>query len=288
MKILLSSMALLCLSVSHPSQSTPEPLIWAGCGITKKAFMAELASTYEKKFGTKIILEGGGATKGIRRTADKTVHLGGACRSRIEGHAEEYGVSFNPVAWDALVAITHKDNPIKNITLAQLKGIYEGNITRWKELGGPDEPIEVMTRGSKNSGVGRTFRHLVFNDHEKQFPSSYVFPSSAPLEIAVATNPNAIGVTGISSAKRRDVSVMTLEGKSSDFENIKNGEYLLYRPLYLTYSVTHPRYKEIKKFITFAHSRTGRDIIKRMGVVPYLDAIHLVRRQREQWDNLRQ
>jgi phosphate transport system substrate-binding protein len=58
-----------------------EPLIWAGCGITKKAFMAELAKAYEQDTGIKINLEGGGAAKGIRRTGAQTADLGRVCRA---------------------------------------------------------------------------------------------------------------------------------------------------------------------------------------------------------------
>lgn len=269
-------MFLTCLS------ATAEPLHWAGCGITKKAFMAELAKAFEAKTGTSIVLEGGGAAKGIRRAGDKSVHLGGTCRPQLPGLRSEAVTRLNPVAWDALVVITHPDNPVSDITLDQLRGIYEGRITNWRQLNGPNRPLELQIRSGKQSGVGRTLRELVFMDVEKDFVAAAVHPSSGPLEKAVQSNPNAVGVTGVSSAKKRPLKILTLEGREPDYDNIRSGAYLLYRPLYIAYNPSNERYREISEFIDFAHSKIGRQIIRDQGSVPYLDAVHLTRNQREQ------
>ena len=270
-------------ATSEP-QSPKETLRWAGCGITKKAFMKELATAYEKIYGVHFQLEGGGATKGIRRVHNREVDIGGSCRNKIPGIPEERGVRMSPVAWDALVVMVHPDNPVSDITLDQLKALYEGKITNWKELGGRDAPIELLVRKGKISGVGRTLRELVWADPDQEFKGSAEYPSSGPLEKAVETHPNAIGVSGISSARKRQVKLLTLEGKAPTYDNIKNGHYLLYRPLYITYYPrNNPKLKEIKRFIAFAHSTEGRRIIRSQGVVPYLDATGLTSRQREQW-----
>ena len=105
-------------------------LSWSGCGISKKAFMKELAKAYEAKTGVKIKLSGGGATKGIRNVASRKLSLGGACRHTIENpvnlspHPLERRVRMIPVAWDALVVIVHKSNKVENITLAQIRRIF--------------------------------------------------------------------------------------------------------------------------------------------------------------------
>ncbi|HIE55126.1 MAG TPA: phosphate ABC transporter substrate-binding protein [Chromatiaceae bacterium] len=246
--------------------------------------MKELAEAYEKIYGVHFELEGGGATKGIRRVHNREVDIGGSCRNKIAGVAEERGVRMSPVAWDALVVMVHPDNPVNNITLQQLKRVYEGKISNWKELGGEDAPIELLVRSSRISGVGKTLRELVWANPEQAFSGSQEFPSSGPLEKSVESNPNALGVSGISSARKRQVKLLTLEGKTPSYENIKNGDYLLYRPLYITYLPrNNPRIREIKRFINFAHSKQGREIIRSQGVVPYLDAMGLTSRQREQW-----
>jgi len=283
MKHIISTAALACAVLGAGLAQAAEPLTWAGCGITKKSFMAEMATAYQAKYGTEIVLEGGGAAKGIRRVGDKSVTIGGSCRPKLPGNPEELSTQLNPVAWDALVVIVHPDNPVENITISQVQKMYEGKITNWKELGGPDRPLELQIRKGKLSGVGRTLRELAFGDFDKDFVATAVHKSSGPLEQAVESSPDAVGVTGVSSARKRKVKLLKLEGKEASYENIRSGEYHFYRPLYIAHNPANPRYDEVKKFIDFAHSREGRDIIRAQGAVPYLDALHLIRKQREQW-----
>ena len=269
------------LSIS-PGQSAAKELVWAGCGITKKAFMQGLAEAYEQKSGVKINLQGGGATRGIRESAAKSVDMGGSCRFHIEGDPAEANAYFEPVAWDALVVIVHKDNPLESITLNEVRGLYTGKVKNWRELGGSDAPVELYVRNGKISGVGRTIRKLVFANYDMDFVAKHVVKSSGPLEKAVEENPYAVGITGISSARKRNVKVLKLENIEPSYDNIKTGDYLLYRPLYITYNQTSENRAEIERFIRFAHGREGKKILRNNNVVPYTDALGLVMKQVEQ------
>ena len=250
-------------------------ITWAGCGITKKAFMAELAKGYEEKTGTKMELYGGGATRGIRDTAALKMDMGGSCRMTLpEIERSELHVTLHPVAWDALAVIMHPQNPVDNLTTDQIKAIYLGKIKNWKELGGADAPIELYVRQGKVSGVGYAIRQYLFQDGGVNFVSDHVVKSSGPLEKAVEKDPNAMGITGISSARKRNVKIVGIDGKSPSYDNLKNGSYGLYRPLYL---VTSPMPSaKVKEFIAFANSRQGRKIIRDNGTVPYRDALNLM------------
>jgi phosphate transport system substrate-binding protein len=280
------SSILLLLMASHSAQAMT--LKWAGCGITKKAFMAELALAYENKTGIRIELEGGGATKGIQRVIAKHVDIGGSCRFRVkEDNASQSKIVFNPVAWDALTVVVHKSNLVDSISIEQLRNIYTGKINNWSELGGPDQPLELYIRQGKISGVGYTIRQLLFGDTEMEFAGSELFSSSGPLEKAVEVNANAIAMTGISSARKRDFKILKLEGKDPSFENIKSGEYLLYRPLYIVTNKSGENYPAIRQFLKFVHSPEGRGIIRNNGVVPYLEAVWLNAKLQKQWDDSR-
>lgn len=276
---------LLGMSVSSAVVAAPagdDTLVWAGCGITKKAFMKELAAAYENKTGIHIDLKGGGATKGIRNAANGSIHIGGACRVSMEKNALEKNAEQVPVAWDALAVIVNKNNPVDNITFQQLRDVYTGKITNWKQLGGKNAPIELYVRRGKISGVGYMLRELVFANYEKEFKGTHVVKSSGPLEKGVVKNPNGFGTTGISSAKRRDVKILKLEGKEPSYENIKKGDYLLYRPLYLVRKRdgSDPR---VDAFIKFALSGEGKKVIRKAGTVPYADALVLVMKQLDQY-----
>lgn len=277
-----AGLATLLIAPIMDAHSANNKITWAGCSISKNAFMTEMAEAYYKKTGIKVELKGGGATKGIRGVAAKEVNVGGTCRHVVEDWktlntvTEERRVQLTPVAWDALVVIVHKDNPVENITLEQLRDVYLGKITNWRQLRGRDAPIEAYARKGKISGVGRTMRELVFSNYEQDYIVKHIVKESASLEKDIVTDPNGLGVTGVSSARKiKDIAkILKLNGKEPSYENIKDGQYLLYRPLYM---VTHLQNTdpEIRKFISFVLSEEGKQVMRRVGTVPYEDAIPL-------------
>jgi len=265
-----------CVAELESLANNDEALIWAGCGVTKKAFMKELAAAYAKKTGIHFKLEGGGATRGIRDVQKNTVNIGGACRARIEEHPNERYLEQIPVAWDAIVFIVSKDNPINDITLDQVRGIYTGKITNWRQLGGNDEPIDLYVRSGTLSGVGQALRELVFNDYNKVFTSrAHFVASSGPAEKAVESSTKAFTATGVSSAKRRDVKILSLAGVAPTVENITQGNYFLFRPLYLITRIGENNPK-IVNFVKFTTGHEGREIIRNAGSIPYADAMNLL------------
>ena len=280
-RILPTLLPLFCLmflaSPAHAAGNQDHLITWAGCGITKKAFMKELAAAYTKKTGIQVKLSGGGATRGIRDAVKGKVMIGGSCRMTLPGaDKSELYASLHPVAWDALAIIVNRQNPVNNLTMQQIRAIYTGQITNWKQVGGPDAPIHLYVRRGKISGVGYAIRQYVFQDSNMEFVTDpkYVVRSSGPLEKAVEKDPYAMGITGISSARKRKVKIIAFDGKTPTYENVASGQYGLYRPLYLVTS-PHPS-KEVKDFIAFATSDEGRRIIRENGTVPYKDAPKLM------------
>lgn len=264
-------------AVKELNKASSGTIHWAGCGITKKAFMKELAAGFEKKTGIAVKLSGGGATKGIRDTAALKIDMGGSCRMTLpEVEKSELHATLHPVAWDALAIIVHKSNPVKTLSSKQIKAIYKGQIKNWKQVGGKDAPIELYVRRGKVSGVGYAIRQYVFQDSSEDFVGKFVVKSSGPLEKGIEKNPNGIGITGISSARKRKVKIIGFDGKAPTYENVKAGKYGLYRPLYL---VTSPApNKNVKSFIDYALSNEGKEIIRKNKTVPYSDALNLMRK----------
>ncbi|NOZ68854.1 MAG: hypothetical protein GXP46_06345 [Deferribacteres bacterium] len=111
------------------------------------------------------------------------------------------------------------------------------------------------------------FRLFVFNDPEYDFRArSRVFKSTAPLEKKVEKSARALGVTGISSARKRRVKVLSLEGVSPTKENIASGKYPLFRPIYIT--VSRYRIKPgVRKFVDFILGAEGQAVISAQGTV---------------------
>ena len=143
-------------------------------------------------------------------------------------------------------------------------------------MGASSAPIHLYIRRGKISGVGYAIRQYIFKDSSKDFvtKAKYIMRSSGPLEKAIENDPYALGITGVSSARKRHVKILSIDGKSPTYENVKDGKYVLYRPLYL---VTNPGPSQaVKDFVAFAMSKAGRAIMRHNGTVPYQDAPNLM------------
>lgn len=253
---------------------------YVGCGIVKNAFMDELSKKFTQSSGIAMDVEAGGATTGIRAIAAGKADIGGTCRHIVDSPAEK-GVKLYHVAWDALAVIVNKQNPVQSISLDQLKKIIEGRIKDWGELGGPaNTPIAFYSRDEKTDGVELMLREIIYNDINKELSATKKFESSGPLEKAIEQDAWAVGITGISSARKRNVKIVELNGIDISKGNISSGKYLLYRPLYL---VTKENPGELEqKFIQFALSKDGQSIISQQGTVNLKEGSALWKLYRQQ------
>ncbi len=250
-----------------------EILKWMGCGITRKAFMTEVAAAYKEKTGIRISLSGGGATKGVRAAHSGIADMGGNCRPALaqEFPAEEANVYLTVVAWDALVPIVNKNNPVNSITSDQLQDILLGKNTKWKDFGGPDKKILVVAREGKISGVGYMTRKIIFGDQDIDYTSeALLVKSSGPLENKIQLDEFAIGITGVSSARKRismgkQLKILSVDGQEASRENIASGAYPTFRPLYI--STQGKPTGEVKKFLDWLVSDEGQHVIESVGTV---------------------
>ncbi len=267
------SLALVFLSLFLTSTVAANDLSWAGCGITKHAFMNEMADAFEKKTGLKIRLSGGGATKGIRSASAGTTDLGGSCRLWLilpdgSTHSQEVNARLIHVGWDALVPITSTSNPVENISLEEIKNILNGELKSWTDMGWKDSgKIILCIREGKESGVGFMARKLIFNDPDYKFKGrSLFFKSTNSLEAKVENSSRSFGLSGVSSAKRRDVKILSIDGIYPGKENIASGKFPLFRPLFITASKTKSR-PEVEMFIDFIRGSDGQKIISNQGTI---------------------
>ncbi len=275
-KGLLSALAL--LSISFIGFAEPVELNLVSCHVSKDAYIADLVNAYREKTGIRINIHAGNSTSAIRDVQIGVADIGGTSRYLIPNEKRETGVKLVPVARDALAIIVHRDNPVESISQDQFKAIYTGRIRYWSELGGNDQKIEVFAHKNKISGNGRILRELLFSNTNKQFHTRRVFDSLEELEEALIHNPNAIAITGVSSAQMQDVKIVALDGVIPSIQNIKTGDYSLYRPLFLTYAPHSPNIEPVKDFIRFVLGKTGQEVMRSNGVVPYRETMSLVRK----------
>lgn len=276
-KVILPLITIVFFGLLAAGSVSAADLVWRGCGITRKAFMAEAAVAYEKKTGKKITVTGGGATLGIRYTAAGKADIGGSCRPVKPDISDlEKGVNMTHVGWDALVVMVHPENPVENLTINQLFRIMTGEIKNWNEVGGENASILVVVRTGKMSGVGYMARKMLFNDPRANFYRRAInLQSSGPVERKVETRKDAIGISGVSSAKRRNVKLLKLENLAPTKENVASGKYPFYRPLFLM-TKGHPQ-GEIKSFLDWLLSPEGQKVVSDQGTVNLSEGTNLVK-----------
>lgn len=215
-----------------------------------------------------IYTEGGGSATGFRALIDGEADICAASRpmraAEVRLLAEQHsklGIAFM-VAKDALSIYLHPQNPIQDLTSNQLKDIYTGKITNWKEVGGEDEKILVLNR-SPNSGT-----YIYFNDHvmsgEPFQSNSVTLPSTNAIVKMVEANKNAIGYGG--TAYGENVKHCKVDNIDPTIENVRNNTYPISRYLYL-YTIDNPK-GAVKDFIDWVSSMPGQSIVAKVGYIP--------------------
>lgn len=247
--------------------------------------MVNLGQAWAEEFSKKnpdinVAVTGGGSGTGIAALISGTADIAECSRTMKEkeiAKAKENGIDPYEikVALDGLAVVVHPDNPVSKLTIGELADIFTRKITNWKELGGKNLPILILSR-EVNSGTHVYFKeHVLRKGNEKgpeEFsPMALLMPSSQAIADETAQNSNAIGYYGMGyiSAKQKAVSVA--KDKNSPYieptvENVKNGSYPISRPL-LIYTKGKPEGK-IKSFIDFVLSVEGQEIVKKVDFVP--------------------
>ena len=179
------------------------------------------------------------------------------------------------VALDGLAIVVNPKNPVSNLTIDQLAGIFTGRIINWREVGGEDKKIVILSR-EVNSGTHVYFKEHVLrkndpNSQEEFAPSALMLPSSQAIADEVAGNPAAIGYYGMGYISDKHKAIQVAKDKDSEFitptiENVVSGKYPISRPLFF-YTNGQPQ-GLVKKFVDFALSKEGQEIVVKTDFVP--------------------
>jgi phosphate transport system substrate-binding protein len=233
------------------------------------------AEDYMKKNpGTSIQVTGGGSGTGISALINGTTDICQASRAmkapEKEKLRERYattGVEI-PVAKDGLAVYLNASNPIGELTMAELKLIYTGKITSWKELGGPDAKIIVYSR-ENSSGTYVFFKEHVLQNADYT-PRAQTMPGTAAVVNAVGKEKFGIGYGGAAFAKGIKVIKIKKDAGSPGIQpspsTVKAGSYALSRPLFF-YLRNKPA-GEIKAFLDWVLSPEGQGVVVKVGYFP--------------------
>ncbi|MGZ3580979.1 MAG: phosphate ABC transporter substrate-binding protein [Syntrophales bacterium] len=218
--------------------------------------------------GVNISLSAGGSGDGIKALIDKSTDIAASSREIKDKEvalARERGVNpvAHAVAIDAIVPVVNPRNKVQGLTIDQLSQIYQGKITNWKEIGGDELTIIVVSRDS-SSGTFESWGHLVLNN-ARVTPKAQLQASNGAVVQAVSKNRYAIGYVGLGYVDA-SVKALTVNGIQASAKTALLKEYPIARPLYM-YTNGQPT-GEVANFLKFVLSPAGQKLVAKEGFVP--------------------
>ncbi|MDW8021610.1 MAG: phosphate ABC transporter substrate-binding protein [Nitrososphaerota archaeon] len=233
--------------------------------------VAPIAEEAARKFmelypGFKISVSGVGTGPGIKAVGDGEADIGMASRD-IEKKEFDQWPDLKPfkIALDSVAIVVHPNNPVKDLTIEQVAKIFAGEITNWKEVGGPDREIHVITR-EKGSGTRDAFEHIVMKPYKKEITGKASVQEGNPrVRAAIAADPAAIGYLSLGFVDPT-VKAVNINGVEPTVDNVLKGAYPVIRNLYLV-TKGPPSPSELL-FIGFVLSEEGQRIVAELGYIP--------------------
>lgn len=227
-----------------------------------------------------VAVTGGGSGTGMAALIAGTCDVAAASRQMTAkelGQAKARGGNPQEIAaaLDGLAVVVHPENPVKQLTLAQLADLFTGKIANWREVGGKDAAVLLLSR-EVNSGT-----HVYFKEHvlgktaegrSREFtPTALLMPSSQAIADEVASNSAAIGYFGMGYLNAKNAAVAIAKTAGGSFiapseQAVRDGAYPISRPLFL-YSRSRPQ-GLVKAFLDFTLSPEGQAIVRQADFVP--------------------
>jgi phosphate transport system substrate-binding protein len=247
--------------------------------------MVNLALAWAQAYGeiypeVQIAVTGGGSGTGIASLINGTVDMANASREiKAEERQRALDNGVEPVehvvAGDAIAIVVHPSNPVDGLTIPQLSDIYSGQITNWRQVGGEDRPIVLLSRES-NSGTHVFFLENVVRQGQEGndtlfSPDTLLMPSSEGISAEVRQNPNAIGYDGLGyvTSDQKVVAVAAQAGGAyvlPTVETARDGSYPIARLLYI-YTAGQPQ-GAIEDYLAGIQGAEGQAIVQELGFVP--------------------
>lgn len=214
--------------------------------------------------GLKISIAGGGSGVGIKQVGEGIVDIGNAGRKMKEKETNKYtDLIQHKIAIDAIAIVVNPESKINGISKEDLKKIYAGKITNWKELGSSDSKINVYTR-DEESGTRSTFWKKGLNKGDIIKSAQFV-KSNGDMKVNVARDKYAIGYMSAGNVDN-SVKAIAFDNVNPTNENIKSGKYTIQRGLF---SITKGKpQKNTKLFIDTLLSEWGQNVIKEHKFLP--------------------
>ena len=233
-----------------------------GGSTSMKNVIAALTEGFaEVEPGVTVSYDPTGSGAGITGATDKTLDIGLSSRAL---KADETGVTGTTVALDGIAIVVNKASKVADLTVDQLKQMFTGEITNWKDVGGDDGEIVLVGREA-GSGTRDGFESIV--DVKDSCKYAQELTATGAVISAVEANPLAIGYASL-SAVGDTVAMVTVEGVECSEDTVKDGTYKIQRPFVFVTNKSAALSEQAQAFVDFATSKDAADLIRTAGAVP--------------------
>ncbi|GAB4341777.1 MAG: hypothetical protein Kow0089_16440 [Desulfobulbaceae bacterium] len=239
----------------------------AGCK-TEYFLVKELAGDFHAKSGVRMQVGGTGNKKAVELMREGKIDFAFTCKP-IERLAKKLGLgeevsswSSTPIAMDPIVVVASPEVGVENLTSGQLTGIFKGDITNWRDVGGADLPVmPAYMSESLESGVVLLFKEFTVGVKERLAPKAMIANGPSMLGNYTSVTPGAVTFMGLNSYREKYGKILAIDGVSPTRENIVAGRYGLAATYYLTTKPESPA--AVQQFLDFTRSVEGRAAINR-------------------------
>ena len=227
--------------------------------------MEKIAESYEKKNdGINIEINQVGSSAGIKDAKNNVSEIGMSSRELKEEEKKE--VNGTVIAYDGIAIITNKNNPIKNLTLEQIKGIYTGKITNWSEIEGGNDNEIIVTSREDGSGTREAFQELIGFTSEELIENAMISNGNGGLKVMVEGNENAIAFVSFEYLDD-SVNIVNVEGVEPKADLVRSGKYKISRP-FLVVTREDNLTENGQKLIDYILDDEGQQIVRDNKLIP--------------------
>ena len=203
-----------------------------------------------------------GSGSGIQAVSEGRCDIGLASRG-LKDDEKSSGLTETVLAYDGIAVVVSPENPVSDLTLAQIADIYTGKITNWKDVGGNDAEIVLIGREA-GSGTRDGFESITGTEEACQYRQELT--STGDVIATVSRNPNAIGYASLSAVKDT-VKALSVGGVAPSEDTVKDGSYVIQRPFVLVTKDGVTLSPAAQAFLDYALSADAAPIIAQAGAV---------------------
>ena len=241
-------------TVSVSGSTTVQPLAEK----LAEAFMTEYS-------GVRIDVQGGGSSVGVKAAGEGTSDIGMASREIKESELAEFpNLNIIVIARDGIAIVAHPDVNVSDLTVEQVRNIFSGKTTNWKDLGGEDQNIFVVSR-EEGSGTRGAFEEMVMGEDALIAANAILQPSNGSIRTTVSTTPYSIGYLSFGYLDDT-VKSISIDGVAPTEPNAADGSYPIVRPLNML--TNGEPAGVVKAFLDFILSDAGQKLVVEDGYIP--------------------